>query len=188
MGESKLGKIDWIKAGFRALCNGGIAAIRVEPIAREIGATKGSFYWHFKDLQALKTAMLDYYKENGTEAIIKSANMRDGPAQNLLFVVKMAINPPEEDVGSIMAEAAIREWARFDNDAKIRVSEIDELRINHLYLNLKELGFNEADAKGRAQILYSTYLGFIHLRATGVKIKDALLIGFAQSMINEANK
>lgn len=186
MGESKLSKIDWIKAGFRALCYGGIAAIRIEAIAREIKTTKGSFYWHFKDLAALKTAMLEFYKQKGTQDIIDAANMRKTPIEALMFVVKSALNPPEDDVGSIMAEAAIREWARFDDLAKKNINEIDEMRINFLYENILALGYNNADAKARAQILYAAYLGFIHLRATSSNVKGGLLTAFAKSIIDEA--
>lgn len=186
MGESKLSKIDWIKAGYRALCNGGIGAIRIEPIAREIKTTKGSFYWHFKDLAALKMAMLEFYKQKGTQDIIDAANMRATPHDALMFVVKSALNPPEDDVGSIMAEAAIREWARFDEFAKKNINEIDEMRINFLFENILALGYNNADAKARAQILYAAYLGFIHLRATSSKVKGGLLTAFAKSIIDEA--
>ncbi|MBN8649564.1 MAG: TetR/AcrR family transcriptional regulator [Caulobacterales bacterium] len=188
MTESKLSKIDWIKAGFRALCNGGVGAIRIEPIARQIGTTKGSFYWHFKDLAALKIAMLEFYTQKGTQDIIDTANMRTTPNEALMFVVKSALNPPEDDVGSVMAEAAIREWARFDDYARQNINKIDEMRTNFLHQNIIELGYENAEAKARAQILYSAYIGFIQLRATSSKIKNGLLIAFAKSIINEAPK
>ena len=41
------------RAAFRALARGGVEAIAVEPIAAELGTTKGSFYWHFKNRDSL---------------------------------------------------------------------------------------------------------------------------------------
>lgn len=188
MKNSRLGRKDWIKAGFRALCSGGVGAIRVEAIAREIGTTKGSFYWHFKDLPDLKSAMLDYYAQAGTEAVINNLKPIINPEIALLTLIKTAAAPPPDDIGGQNAEVAIREWARWDELARQKISEIDENRTEYLVKNLLQLGFNEADAKARANIMYSAYIGFISLRATGTKIKDGLLSAFAQSVINEVKK
>ncbi len=185
MKNSRLGPKDWIKAGFRALCNGGVGAIRIEAIAREIGTTKGSFYWHFKDLSDFKSSMLEYYSQQGTEAVIQSLENIINPEMALLTLIKTAAAPPPDEIGGQFAEVAIREWARWDDVAREKISEIDEKRTDYLVKNLSQLGFNEADAKARANIMYSAYVGFISLRATGTKIKDGLLTGFAQNVINE---
>lgn len=185
MANSRLGKKDWIKAGFRALSMGGVGAIRIEAIAREIGTTKGSFYWHFKDLTELKNAMLDYYLTQGTEAVIKHIAPIINPEMALLTLIKTATAPPPDDIGGQNAEIAVRDWARWDTNAQAKVNEIDEMRTDFLVKNLLQMGFNEADAKVRANIMYAAYVGFISLRATGAKIKDGLLSAFAQSVINE---
>ena len=57
MPKLRLGPEDWVMAGFRALAADGPQAVRAETLARGLGATKGSFYWHFKDLAALHQAM-----------------------------------------------------------------------------------------------------------------------------------
>lgn len=59
---------DWIRAGFRALTSGGPQAIKVEAIARRLHVSKGSFYWHFKDLSALQGAMLAHWLHSATHA------------------------------------------------------------------------------------------------------------------------
>ena len=60
--KSKATRLDaaaWVAAAFDALADGGIDAVRVEPLAKALGITKGSFYWHFADRRALLDAMLD---------------------------------------------------------------------------------------------------------------------------------
>src|SRR6516165_2296438 len=67
----------WALAALEAMAEGGVAAVAVEPVARRLGATKGSFYWHFKDRAALVEAALSLYEEEGTEAVI--ADVLAGP-------------------------------------------------------------------------------------------------------------
>ena len=49
---------DWVTLGLEVLAAKGSAAIRVEPMARKLKVTKGSFYWHFEDRRALERAMI----------------------------------------------------------------------------------------------------------------------------------
>ncbi|MGB9368496.1 MAG: helix-turn-helix domain-containing protein, partial [Xanthobacteraceae bacterium] len=69
----------WIAAGFDALADGGIDAVRVEPLAKALGITKGSFYWHFADRRALLDAMLESWAEGRIAAIREQAAMRGAP-------------------------------------------------------------------------------------------------------------
>ena len=66
----RLGKEAWVAAAFRLLGRRGIAAVGVEPLAKALGVTKGSFYWHFTDRRALLQALLAYWEERETSAII----------------------------------------------------------------------------------------------------------------------
>lgn len=183
MKRKKLGKIDWIKSGFRALCVGGANAIRVEVLAREIGTTKGSFYWHFKDLADLQIAMLDYWQNHGTTQVIDIAEEIANPKEAILDIVARAIVGPPEEVGGIIAEVAIRDWGRWNDLANARIIHVDKSRIDYLSELFQKSGYDAATAKQKAQILYSTYVGAMHLRATGNEVKDALLIGFARTFL-----
>ncbi len=179
----KLGKIDWINAGFRALCKGGANAIAIEPIARELKSTKGSFYWHFKDLAALKSAMLDHYKTAGTEAIIIIANQKLTPVESLHFTIRSALSPPKNDIGGRDAELAVRDWARWDKEAHEKLNQIDDARIGFLKSKLIEIGHNQIEADKRANILYATYLGAINMRAASKEISIETMIEYMNSMI-----
>src|SRR3954471_5368729 len=65
-----LAAADWIEAALLALARGGLAAIAVEPLAKELGTTKGSFYWHFADRQALLEATLELWERRDTDRVI----------------------------------------------------------------------------------------------------------------------
>ena len=68
--SQRLGREDWILAGFRALVAGGPEAVRVEPVARGLGLTKGSFYWHFAGLAEWHAAMLAYWEARAFSDIV----------------------------------------------------------------------------------------------------------------------
>ena len=183
MKKKKLGKIDWIYAGFRALCDGGANAIRIEVLAREIGATKGSFYWHFKDLADLQTAMLDHWQTYGTTEVIDRAEEVVDPKEAILNIVRRAIAGPPLNAGGSAVEVAVRDWGRWSAVANARIIHVDKSRIDYLGELFQKAGYDSATAKQKAQILYSAYVGAMHLRATGNEVKDALLMGFARSFL-----
>ena len=185
MDKSELRKIKWIKGGFRALAQGGEGAIRVEAIARDIGVTKGGFYWDFKDLNDFKTAMLDFYQTVGTEAIINNSEKFQTPKEALLFIVNEAIKEPDDELGGTKIKLAIREWASRDENARIRIQFIDNLRIETLKSIFQATGMAQKDAARNAQILYSAYIGFTNLRLVNSSLDGASLREFALSLIGE---
>ena len=69
----------WIGAAFDALADGGIDAVRVEPLAKALDITKGSFYWHFADRRALLDAMLGSWAEGRIAAIREQATVQGAP-------------------------------------------------------------------------------------------------------------
>src|SRR5664279_4441164 len=58
----RLGAEDWVQAGLRTLARRGVSNVRVERLARDLKVTKGSFYWHFTDRDALLDAMLSSWR------------------------------------------------------------------------------------------------------------------------------
>ena len=73
---------DWIKAAFRLLTSAGPKAIRVDYLCRELSVTKGSFYWHFADLAALRAAMVEHWRRVATRDVIASMSV-SGPTFRL---------------------------------------------------------------------------------------------------------
>jgi AcrR family transcriptional regulator len=160
--EPKLGRQDWIKTGFAVLAESGVEAVRVEPLAKRMGVTKGSFYWHFKDRNDLLDAILTQWVEIDTNSIIKRVNQLDAdPKTKLLQLFELAIaddglTPGLAD-GSI--ENAIRAWANHDAKVAALIAQVDQQRLNytkHLFL---EIGFSEAEALVRARLAYYSLVG-----------------------------
>ena len=157
--KPRLGPQDWINAGFRTLTQNGPEALRVEPIARGLGTTKGSFYWHFKDLAALQLAMLAYWEDAATHRVIADLEQLP-PGQSRLQALSQAVNAPHDAQGGPGAEAAIRGWARAFAPANAALARVDAARLAFLQDCLSAVGNDDPDMPF---LIYAAHLGLEQL-------------------------
>ncbi|MEV6960374.1 TetR/AcrR family transcriptional regulator [Streptomyces sp. NPDC051207] len=157
--KARLSARDWADAALAAIREGGgLGAVAVEPLAARLGATKGSFYWHFGNREALIEAALARWLEADTEEIIAAVETEPDPEKRLrrLFseVTKPAAVDPLEV--SLLASADHPQVA-----AALR--QVTERRIGYLTRLFTELGFGEDAARQRGRMAYSFYLGHTQL-------------------------
>ena len=145
----------WVEAALVLLAEGSIHKVGVEPLAKQLGVTKGSFYWHFKDRAALHDGMLRAWKRRATLAIIE--RLEHGAVSTVDRLQQM-IDLPYHSPKSFAAarvELAIRAWARSDKRAANAVAEVDEQRLTYLTGLFRRIGYDELDASVRAYLVYS---------------------------------
>jgi AcrR family transcriptional regulator len=174
--KTRLGRNDWVLAALRALVQGGIGAVRVEALARDIGTTKGSFYWHFKDLADLHQVMLELWEEVATTQITAAvrASGLDGRGQLFLLVDMVSIQP-DDRVGGVAVEPALRDWGRIDPRARAVLQRVDARRLADLHGFLAAAGVGRADLIPAAQIIYAAIIGLEGLRlTTGLDMRGLL--------------
>ncbi|MES0880218.1 TetR/AcrR family transcriptional regulator [Roseibium sp. SCP14] len=158
--KTRLTSQDWIQAAFRALCAGGPQAIKAEAIARELKVSKGSFYWHFKDVPALKLQMLEHWQRKATEAIIQLVdNSGENSAGRLYLLVEVATNTDTYAYGGVNVEAAIRDWGRYDEHAFEAVKTVDEKRLNYVTELFSNCGIPEPQCRSFSRLLYGSLIG-----------------------------
>jgi AcrR family transcriptional regulator len=163
----------WIEAAFDALAENGVEAVRVERLAKSMGVTKGSFYWHFKDRQALLDLMLQSWRQRATLGIIdrlESAN--EPPEARLKHLLSLTRGNQLRPNRGADLEMAIRMWAKLDEKASACILEIDRLRLNYIQALLTATGlFPAADIKSRAVLVYAYMQG---LASIGGAIEPSL--------------
>ncbi len=161
----KLSRHEWIAGSFDALCDGGIDALRVEPLAKRLGVTKGSFYHHFENRRALHLAMLAEWERLGTLAIIDQVAGAEVGAEKRLRA--LAHRTMEIDPISDAIENSIRAWAATDEVVAEAASRVDDQRIAYVVGLLREIGLSPALAKRRARLLYRVLIGEFMWRNAG---------------------
>jgi len=150
----------WIEAALEALGEGGPDAVRVEALASRLGVSKGGFYWHFKDRQALLEEMLDAWEKAGTDDVITEIDSRSpDPRARLRQLFALA---PTADFA---VDLAIREWARRDRDIARRLRRIDKRRIEFLRSLFGQFCIDEDDATARTMLAYSLLIGSYFIAA-----------------------
>lgn len=144
---------DWINQGLKALAGRGVTALKAEPLAKAMGVSRGSFYWHFADLAAFHADVLKRWREIAAEQIIAAVEA-DSDSEPLQALLRRTFGARLE------LERAVRNWAAFDAAAQAAVRAIDRRRLDYIELLLDRRGLAPAAAQARAQILYWTFLGF----------------------------
>ena len=156
---------DWIAAGFRALAAGGLAAVRAEALARELGVSKGSFYWHFRDVPTFHEVMLTHWEDMATERII--AMVEEGapdPAGRLQLLADLATSDLDEPYGGFHTEAAIRAWGRSDPVVAAVQEQVDKRRLAYMAACFDAAGL--PDPMLRARLSLAALVGAQHLAPT----------------------
>ena len=154
-------KTQWLRAGLDALRKGGVAGVRVERLAADLGITKGSFYWHFRDRGGLLDALLEFWSLEMTDAEFERIQgLRGGLAQRLLALAEDVL---EKGMGRY--DPAIRAWARSDRKVAAAVGRVDRRRLRALAQLFRENGIGAGEARTRARLFYTFLLGEPQVRA-----------------------
>ena len=159
MGKTRLRPDDWAAAALSALADGGLGAVRVEALAPGLGASKGSFYWHFADRAALVDAALALWEERDGETFAETLDPDEDPHEQLRALFALVLDDPH--AGEV--DAALATDAS-DPQVASALERVTRRRLRTLEQLFGALGFGRGQARRRALTAYSAYLGVITLR------------------------
>lgn len=156
--STSLHSSDWVGAAFCRFADEGIESVRVEVLARDLGVSKGSFYWHFRDRGELLDQMLARWEREELDWI--DAKLNAGPAVRWAQIVAKMSDPER-----IRSEVALRDWARRDSRVASRVAAIERKKAALIAHVLHDVGFTPSAADAWAEIALMVCLGWLD-RAT----------------------
>ena len=157
-GRRRLTAEDWADEALAAIGEGGLAAVAVEPLAVRLGTTKGSFYWHFDNRDALVEAALRRWEETRTEAVITSLAEEPDPLRRLRGLFARSVGRAVED----RLEVTLLATSGHPQVAAV-LRRVAERRIGYLTQIFTELGFPPQEARRRGLLCYTVYLGHAQL-------------------------
>ncbi|MGH8504873.1 MAG: TetR/AcrR family transcriptional regulator [Stenotrophobium sp.] len=150
---------DWARAALDAIAGGGLDAVAVEPLARRLGVTKGSFYWHFANREALIRAALELWERQETVDILERVEPEPDPYARIVKLFKQA-NASYRSGRLYLAIAA-------GEDSPVVsafVRRVSERRMQYLQECYRELGFEPSQARHWARFAYATFMGNLQIR------------------------
>ena len=144
----------WAEAALDAMAGGGLEAVAVEPLARRLGVTKGSFYWHFASRDALVHAALQLWEKRETEDAIVGVEEEPDPYERIVKLFKRGNSSHRAGRLSLALAAA-------SDDPAVGqvVSRVSARRLAYLYKCYLGLGLTERDAKLWSTFAYATFIG-----------------------------
>lgn len=159
---ARLSREDWVDAAYVRFGDGGISAVSVEAVARDLGATKGSFYWHFSDRGALVDDVLARWEQLETERLIDLVEQVDDPTERLATLLEVIAHRTTERSG---------ERTLFADAAALGITEVvaraTERRVSYTARLLEAAGIESADARRRAVIVVAAVIGYQQLMSGG---------------------
>jgi AcrR family transcriptional regulator len=163
----------WVEEGLRALGAGGPDAVRIEPLARALGVTKGGFYWHFEDRGALLAEMLDTWERLAIDEVIERVDEHGGDARaRLRTLFGLATTHPE----ILRVDLAVRDWARRDTEVAARLRRADDRRMDYMRGLFGAFIADEEEVEVRCTIAFSIWIGNHFIAAGhGARSRDEVL-------------
>jgi AcrR family transcriptional regulator len=155
----RLSREDWVHAALLAIAEGGTAAVAVELLAARLGATKGSFYWHFRDRQELIEAALATWERNATDEIIAEMESVADPVERLRSVLVLAMELEEDEYPDVRLLPSAKDPLIAPVAARVQ-----KKRLAFLARCFRGMGFPPAESRRRARLANSIYIGWFHQR------------------------
>ncbi len=153
--ENRSSREDWLRMALTILRESGVDGIKITVIARRMGLTSGSFYWHFKNVQDLLDAVLDYWENHLTHHITEDALAFDGAPQDR--ILNLMCQVIEEDAA--LPDSAISVWAKSDANAQVVFDRTIRARFDFAGWMFQQAGFDPSEATIRGRLMVTSLLG-----------------------------
>ena len=154
----------WLEAARHALLENGVAAVKVQPLAARMNLSRTSFYWFFKDREAILTALLEDWEATNTSALIESTTAyAETIAEAVLNLISVFL---DETRFEPRFDMAIRGWAHESDTVADRVARADAQRLAAIRAMFERFGFSGAEADVRARTIYLVQIGYISMQIT----------------------
>ena len=171
MTATRTPRSSWVEEGLRALAAGGPDAVRIEPLARALGVTKGGFYWHFEDREALLAEMLDAWEHALVDEVITQVEAGGGDGRDKLR--RLSALASDE---AVTIDLAVRDWARRDPTPAKRLRRVDNRRMKYMRSLFGEFCADADDVEARCTLAFALWIGnhFIAADHAGRKRADVV--------------
>ena len=150
---------DWADAALDTIAGGGVEVVAIEPLARRLGVTKGSFYWHYPNREALVARALEIWERQETVDLIGRAEQQPHPRERLHTLFRTAANTDQRSERILLALSGSKSVT-----ARACVQRVAEAWRSYIEACYRGLGQDPTAARNWATFAYSTYIGTVRMR------------------------
>lgn len=156
--KPRLSAADWEQGALDLIAEHGVGAVAVEGLARRLGVTKGSFYWHFESRDQLLEAALRRWEQTDVEEMMSQVDRIADPYERLGALISRTSSELRTHVIYSALLNALDHVA-----VRPVMQRLSQRRIQYLAVIYRALGFTRRDAANRARLAYTAYVGFLQL-------------------------
>ena len=147
--RTTLTRDDWLAGAMELLRERGVGGVRILTLAQRMGVSRGSFYWHFRDLADLLEGMLEWWDWEMTDSVIRFTETLSGGAPRRLralgeFILESQLN---------RFDTAVRSWAQGDERVAAVLRRVLQKRLSYVTGLFRDSGFSAGEAKARGHLL-----------------------------------
>ncbi len=152
----------WLAAAKQVFLETGLDAVKIQPLAARLSLSRTSFYWFFKDRNALLDALLEGWEAKNTGAFVEACGAyAETIAEGILNLI-VVFN--DETLFEPRLDFAVRGWAHQSDAVMARVNAADDRRLSAIREMFERFGFAPEDADVRARTVYLTQIGYISMQ------------------------
>ena len=158
--RARLSADDWVTAALEVLVSDGISAVKVLPLAKRLGVTRGSFYWHFENHEALLNRLLEVWEETNSGSIIRAATLEGSIVDRYVALMRCWLGFERFDP---RLEVAVRNWGRSNPELWQKLRATDERRVDACVEMLAAEVSDPVMRLHRARTIYFLQMGWYEL-------------------------
>lgn len=151
----------WLDAAYELLIASGVDAVKVMPLAKKLGMSRTSFYWHFKDRKALLAALISRWERKNTGNLIAQTEIYAETITEAIF--NLFDCWIDSELFDARLDFSIRTWAHQSDEVKTILEQADLERISAIGSMFIRFGADEEQADARARTIYYTQVGYISM-------------------------
>ena len=156
--KNRLTSSNWQQAALDALSEGGLQNIAIEVLAKRLGVTKGSFYWHFESRDALIQTALELWESQEQEQVFGQLDALSDPQARMTALVTLVAS-------ELKAHKIYSELLKAIDHPLVKpvLERVSQRRIDYLTASFRQAGLPRKSAHSRALLIYAAYVGFLQL-------------------------
>ncbi len=158
--RARLSADDWVAAALEVLVSDGIGAVKILPLAKRLGVTRGSFYWHFENHEALLNRLLEVWEETNSGSIIRAATLEGSIVDRYVALMRCWLGFERFDPH---LEVAVRNWGRSNPELWQKLRATDERRVDACVEMLAAEVSDPVMRLHRARTIYFLQMGWYEL-------------------------
>ncbi len=154
----------WLDAAYDSLICSGIDSVRIMPLSQRVKLSRTSFYWFFRDRDALLKALLERWKSKNTRNLVQQSEAyAESISEAILNVFDCWL---DQRLFDSRFEFAVRNWAQRSGDVAAEIAAADNTRLEALKSMFIRFGHKPLAADVRSRTIYLTQIGYISMQTS----------------------